>query len=97
MSATGRFRPELPGSTPRAVREVVPPVPLVPAAPAGIEAAPGTPYGTWVDRMQRTRSRHAAITRNLYTWSSYKNWTDRVRDSWSAEHVPVAEPPKRPR
>ena len=35
--------------------------------------------------MQRTRGRHAAITRNLYTWSSYKNWTEKVKDSWQEE------------
>jgi len=29
---------------------------------AGTEA-----YGSWLDRMQRARTRHAAITRNLYT------------------------------
>ena len=25
---------------------------------------------------------HAAITRNLYTWSSYKNWAERVKTDW---------------
>jgi len=39
-------------------------------------------YATWLDRMQRARARQAAITRNLYTWSNYKNWADQVRDSW---------------
>ena len=34
--------------------------------------------------MQRARARQAAITRNLYTWSNYKNWADQVRDSWEA-------------
>ena len=29
--------------------------------------------------MQRTRGRHAAITHNLYTWSNYKSWADKVR------------------
>ena len=33
--------------------------------------------------MQRARARQAAITRNLYTWTNYKNWADQVRDSWS--------------
>jgi hypothetical protein len=33
--------------------------------------------------MQRARARQAAITRNLYTWSNYKNWADQVRDSWA--------------
>jgi hypothetical protein len=32
--------------------------------------------------MQRARARHAAITKNLYTWSNYKNWADRMRDSF---------------
>jgi hypothetical protein len=34
--------------------------------------------------MQRARARQAAITRNLYTWSNYKNWADQIRDSWQA-------------
>jgi hypothetical protein len=40
-------------------------------------------YAIWLDRMQRARARQAAITRNLYTWSNYKNWADQVRDSWA--------------
>ena len=45
--------------------------------------APATdPYANWLDRVQRAKGRHAAITRNLYTWSNYKNWADRVKDSW---------------
>jgi hypothetical protein len=35
--------------------------------------------------MQRTRTRHAAITRNLYTWSNYKSWADKVRNDWLSE------------
>jgi len=54
--------------------------------PAGSGANPpgggGDAYATWLDRMQRARARQAAITRNLYTWSNYKNWADQVRDSW---------------
>jgi hypothetical protein len=48
-------------------------------------ADPAEPYPDWMDRMQRTRARHAAITRNLNTWSSYKNWADRMRESWEDE------------
>jgi hypothetical protein len=44
----------------------------------------GDAYANWLDRMQRARARQAAITRNLYTWSNYKNWADQVRDSWQA-------------
>ncbi len=47
--------------------------------PGGADA-----YANWLDRMQRARARQAAITRNLYTWSNYKNWADQVRDSWAA-------------
>ena len=31
------------------------------------------------------RPRQAAITRNLYTWSNYKSWTEKVKDSWEVE------------
>jgi hypothetical protein len=45
-------------------------------------------YGSWLDRMQRARTRHAAITRNLYTWSNYKSWADQVKGSWEQEPEP---------
>ncbi len=35
--------------------------------------------------MQRARARHAAITKNLYTWSNYKSWADKMRDNWEDE------------
>lgn len=83
MSSTGRFRTDIiaAAGTPRDPQ--VPP-PVV-GAPAATAAATGNPYANWADRMQRTRGRHAAITRNLYTWSSYKNWTEKVKDSWQEE------------
>ncbi len=73
MSTTGRFRNDLIAAA-GTTRE--------PAAAKPSSAPAGTPYATWLERMQRSRGRHAAITRNLYTWSSYKNWADRVRESW---------------
>ena len=39
-------------------------------------------YADWMERMQRGRGRHAAISRNLSTWSNYKNWADKMKDSW---------------
>jgi hypothetical protein len=48
--------------------------------PSGAEA-----YARWLEHMQRTRTRHAAITRNLYTWSNYKSWAEKVRHDWLAE------------
>jgi len=50
-------------------------------------------YATWLDRMQRARARHAAITKNLYTWSNYKNWADKMKDSWDDE--PASSAPKK--
>ncbi|HTT01172.1 MAG TPA: hypothetical protein VMG11_03710 [Steroidobacteraceae bacterium] len=52
---------------------------------ASTPANPQDPYGTWLDRMQRARARHAAITKNLHTWSNYKNWAEQVKDSWETE------------
>jgi len=55
-------------------------------SPAGEAAAePAEAYPDWLDRMQRARARHAAITRNLNTWSSYKTWADRMRESFDEE------------
>ncbi len=52
-------------------------------AEAGMAAQPhGGAGGSWLDRMQRARTRHAAITKNLHSWSSYKSWSDQVKGSW---------------
>jgi hypothetical protein len=66
-----------------------------PASPANVPAKDGDAYATWLDRMQRARARHAAITKNLYTWSNYKNWADRMKDSFEDEPAPAA--PQNPR
>ena len=55
-------------------------------APAAGSPGSQDPYGNWLDRMQRARARHAAITRNLHTWSNYKSWAEQVKDSWDAEN-----------
>lgn len=39
----------------------------------------------WLDRAQPSNPRHAAITRSLYSWSNYKNWTDKVRNSFDKD------------
>jgi len=62
-------------------------------SPSGSAADSAEPFPAWVDRVQRARGRHAAITRNLNTWSSYKNWADRMRESWEdEERQPDADP-----
>jgi hypothetical protein len=76
MSSSDRGRGDAPGSRHK-------PVPTGATPPGAADAA--DPYANWLDRMQRARARHAAITKNLYTWSSYKNWADRMRDNWEGE------------
>jgi hypothetical protein len=60
-----------------------------PAKPSST-GADADPYANWLDRMQRARARHAAITKNLYTWSNYKSWADRVKGSWDDETAAAA-------
>jgi hypothetical protein len=45
-------------------------------------------YARWLEHMQRSRTRHAAITRNLYTWSNYKSWADKMRTDWKDDSKP---------
>lgn len=49
-------------------------------------------YAEWASRMQRGRGRHAAISRNLNTWSNYKTWSDKVRQSWESDVNPRQKP-----
>jgi hypothetical protein len=35
--------------------------------------------------MQRGRGRHAAISRNLSSWANYKNWSERMKDSFESD------------
>ncbi len=79
MKSSDRTRGD-PLPAPADIPTLVPPL----AAPmAGTED-----YGSWLDRMQRARTRHAAITRNLNTWSNYKVWADQVKGSWEHEPEP---------
>jgi hypothetical protein len=79
MGSSDRGRDDTPGA---------PRDPAPPSSPTG----GGDAYANWLDRMQRARARQAAITRNLYTWSNYKNWADQVRDSWAASDANSAQP-----
>lgn len=75
MSSSDRGRGDTPGSRHEPV-----------SAGATSPAADGSdPYANWLDRMQRARARHAAITKNLYSWSNYKNWADKMKDNWEEE------------
>ena len=39
----------------------------------------------WLDRATPSNPRHAAITRSLNSWSNYKSWTDKVRNTWDKD------------
>jgi hypothetical protein len=56
-------------------------------ATTGERPGPGNSelFADWAARVQRGKGRHAAINRNLNTWSNYKNWTDKVRQSWKSD------------
>lgn len=59
-------------------------------AATGEHLAPGSSehFAEWSARVQRGRGRHAAISRNLNTWSNYKNWSEKVRQSWESDVAP---------
>ncbi len=75
MSSSDRGRGDTPG--------IRPDLTAPGKTPGPADAA--DPYANWLDRMQRARARHAAITKNLYTWSNYKNWADRMKDSFAGD------------
>jgi hypothetical protein len=61
-----------------------------PKVAPGAEPVSGFPvvpdsYSNWLDRTQRARARHSAITQNLYSWANYKNWADRMKTTWEDE------------
>ncbi len=43
---------------------------------------PGVKPGAAPRDSYKPGGRHAAITTNLYSFHSYKNWADKVRGSW---------------
>ena len=60
-------------------------------ASTGERPGPGSSelYADWAARVQRGRGRHAAISRNLNTWSNYKNWSEKVRQNWESDTPPA--------
>ena len=81
MSTSDRTRP--PSSTP--------PLKETTATNAPVPPNGSDPYANWLDRMQRARARHAAITKNLHTWSNYKSWADQVNNTWANEETKKTE------
>ncbi len=56
-------------------------------ATTGERPGPGSSelYAEWAARMQRGRGRHAAISKNLNSWSNFKNWSEKARQSWESD------------
>ncbi len=48
-------------------------------------AEPDKLYGDLLQRGAKIGGRHAAITNDLYSWHSYKNWADKMRGSWEVK------------
>lgn len=67
------------------------PVPLR-AKPAGVE-----PPVAWQAR-KVVPNRHGAIARQLFTYTHYKSWADKMRISWAKDDADAAaEEAQRPR
>ena len=76
------------------VLPAAPQEPTAPAAPAdalarrskfGAAAEGWDAYNSWLNRVRQTpgqTSRHAVISKALYSVSSYKNWADKARDAF---------------
>ncbi len=67
-------------------------------APAAVRAAGHAPVGhapvgstrdgsrNWLTRPQQApNARHAAITKNLFNFPSYKSWTERMKSNWEKD------------
>jgi hypothetical protein len=76
MSSSNRERGIPTASDPKVVPSADP-APSFPVVPDS--------YSNWLDRTQRARARHSAITQNLYSWANYKNWADRMKTTWEEE------------
>lgn len=60
--------------------------PRAPAAGVGVGAGmTRDAYSNLLKRAGKVGGRHAAITNSLYSWTSYKNWAEKMRGSWDDE------------
>jgi len=53
-----------------------------PARAGRAAADEAEPYAEWAARTQRSRGRHATISRNLASWANYKSWSEKARQSF---------------
>jgi hypothetical protein len=57
----------------------------IPVVPARTGAVGAKPADAWPAATGEPQSRHGAIARRLYTYSTYKVWADKMRASWVEE------------
>lgn len=68
-------------STERTPGDPAPPARSEVGAPSSGKSPPAVPdpYESWMEKMQRGRGRHSAITRNLNSFANYKSWADKMK------------------
>ncbi len=93
-SGSVRFRRKVNAMSDPKVLPAAPQEPPAPAVPAdalarrskfGAAAEGWDAYNSWLNRVRQTpgqTSRHAVISKALYSVSSYKNWADKARDAF---------------
>jgi hypothetical protein len=71
LTATGRYRLHI-------SKNGRPAPPVNPGSPTPEERH-------WLTQSQHMNPRHAAITRGLFNWSSYKTWADKMKTGWDQD------------
>ena len=72
--------------------------PKLAVLPAPVRSTPtgAEPPVEWQAR-KVTPNRHGAIERQLFTYTHYKSWADKMRVSWAKDEAATAEDPHKPR
>jgi hypothetical protein len=72
--------------------------PKLAVLPAPVRSTPtgAEPPVAWQAR-KVTPNRHGAIERQLFTYTHYKSWADKMRVSWAKDEADAAEDPHKPR
>ena len=72
LTATGRYRVRI-GEGGR------------PATPPKTPSPPPVDQRHWLAQAQKPNARHSAITRSLFSWSSYRSWADKMKTGWDKD------------
>ncbi|MDJ0916785.1 MAG: hypothetical protein QNJ05_03410 [Woeseiaceae bacterium] len=58
---------------------------ITPDAPAANDADGWQQYRHWISKAPAPSSRRVGIDPSLYTWRSYRSWTEDVKRNWPDE------------